>query len=53
MGGEDDLRRKAEEAERQSLLARSEEDRKAFRRIAEGWRALLAQAEARNRRGGV
>lgn len=41
MGTQDEYRRYAAEAQRQADLARSDADREAWLRIAQGWRSLL------------
>jgi hypothetical protein len=49
MADADRFRKNAEEAERGAKAARTDHDRDAYLKIAEGWRALLAQTEAKAR----
>jgi hypothetical protein len=52
MGREDEFRLNAEQAEKSAITARTEHERQAYLKIAEGWRDLLKQAEDRAKLNG-
>jgi len=47
----DELRKRADEAERQARSAKTEHDRGAYLRIAKGWRDLLNRVEGKWKKG--